>query len=328
MSEKSTMESELIETPYLVLEVSNRESSYPHDVLIQKIASMINVQIMLNNEDIPFVQFNGYESLGNKKKIFLYGRSGCGKSRAMLELIREALSTTSSYYDKIYIINPRNAAGQDLASTNVRSLTTRFTHRDLVLWDNFPDQLIRRDFETAIRALELISSRETACTIISLKPEYLEPYRGISNFVHELYGIELTYDKEKIREMTRSHGSTMNQFKNLYHNYIESQLDDISKALWKKEPFPIAVLDFYAELQKRLELSSQVDALHVANELSNLSEYYERQFRFINEHRKNDAHFLFTIKLSYEIELPRTAEYVADLQRKIFGTEPPSDPFP
>jgi hypothetical protein len=320
------LESELIEISYLVLEAPNRESSYPHDTLIQKIASMINVQTMLNNEEIPFIPFNGYESVEDKKKIFLYGRSGCGKSRAMLELIRDALSTSS--YDKIYIINPRNNAGQGSANTSLRNLITKITHRDLVLWDNFPDPLIRRDFETALRALEVVSSRETGCSIISLKPEYLEPYRGIGSFLHEFYGMELTYDKEKIMEMIRSRGSTMNQFKNLYHNHVESRLDDISKTLWKKEPFPTAVLGFYVELQKRREMSRKVDAIQVANELSNLSEYYDRQFRFINEHRKNDAHFLFTIKLSYEIELPRTAEYITNLQRKIFGTEPPSDPFP
>jgi hypothetical protein len=314
------LESEPIEVPYLVLSVSE---SNPSENL-QKIANMINVQVKLNGEEIPFVPFNRYESLTNKKKIFLYGRSGCGKSRSILELVRKNLGTC----DKIYIINPRNTTSENSKIANLRSLVATFTPNDLVIWDNFPDQLIKRDFATALKALEIVSSRETNRTIISLKPDYLEPYRSIEGYVPELHSVELSYNKEKIKDLLKLQGNGMNQFKSFYRNYIENDLDDVAEKLWGKEPFPITVLDFYAELHKRAEQPRQLNAIRLADELSKFTEYYENQFKFINEHRKNDAHFLFTIKICYELDLPRSAEYVTDLQRKIFGTEPPSDPFP
>jgi hypothetical protein len=40
--------------------------------------------------------------------------------------------------------------------------------------DNFPDGIIQRDIASAIRVLEIVSSRKTMKLLVALKPNYLE----------------------------------------------------------------------------------------------------------------------------------------------------------
>ena len=66
----------------------------------------------------------------------------------------------------------------------------------------------------------------------------------------------------------------------------------------------------------------------VAEKMMNHIEYYEYQFDQIidSEERQNDVHFLYTLKLFYEIGLDRTVNHVEKLQNGIFGTYPPTEP--
>src|SRR3954464_6949025 len=56
---------------------------------VQKIATAINVQFTESSQqDLPFVPFKEFQSLLREQKVFLFGPSGSGKSRTIIELIR------------------------------------------------------------------------------------------------------------------------------------------------------------------------------------------------------------------------------------------------
>src|ERR687886_11957 len=98
---------------------------------VQKIATAINVQFTESSQqDLPFVPFKEFKSLLREQKVFLFGPSGCGKSRTIIELVRNNGryndhdneengvdnsndSSGDNNYEKIFIINPPNPAGQD-----------------------------------------------------------------------------------------------------------------------------------------------------------------------------------------------------------------------
>src|SRR5215212_2700931 len=64
------------------------------DELIQKIATSINVQLALEqeNQKIPFIPFNGFDNVQHDDKLFIYGPSGCGKSRGIFEIIKRIIT--------------------------------------------------------------------------------------------------------------------------------------------------------------------------------------------------------------------------------------------
>src|ERR687886_1467846 len=98
---------------------------------VQKIATAINVQFTeSSHRDLPFVPFKEFQNLLREQKVFLFGPSGCGKSRTIIELVRNNGryndhdneengvdnsndSSGDNNYEKIFIINPPNPAGQD-----------------------------------------------------------------------------------------------------------------------------------------------------------------------------------------------------------------------
>jgi hypothetical protein len=123
-----------------------------------------------------FVAFNGYDDAICQKKIFVYGPSGCGKSRSLFEFITSRVKD----YDKLYIINPRNAVGNKIERGTILQVITESSEKSAIIWDNFPDDLVRRDIESVVRVLEVLTSRDSDI-VVTLKPRYLELYRGISN---------------------------------------------------------------------------------------------------------------------------------------------------
>jgi ABC-type transport system involved in cytochrome bd biosynthesis fused ATPase/permease subunit len=80
-------EVEPIEVSYAVLSVDPANSNI--EEVLQKIAAIINVQLIFEGEHLPFVPFDGFDRVRREDKVLLYGRSGCGKSRGMYEIIRE-----------------------------------------------------------------------------------------------------------------------------------------------------------------------------------------------------------------------------------------------
>ena len=123
---------------------------------VQKVATVINVQFSEESSNqLPFVPFKEFENLLREEKVFLFGPSGCGKSRTIIELLR----SKNASYDRIFVINPSNPARLDSGRENILTLSEQFGGNDVVIWDNFPEGLVKRDLENAFGALEIINSR-------------------------------------------------------------------------------------------------------------------------------------------------------------------------
>jgi hypothetical protein len=336
--EKATAraEAEPIEVSYAVFSVDPANSNI--EELLQKIAAIINVQLTFEREHLPFVPFNGFDRARREDKVLLYGRSGCGKSRGMYEIFREKVGHCKT----IYIINPRNPVANESGRTNLVLLAEKFGQEDLVLWDNFPDDLVKRDLGTAIKALQMISTRNTRNLVVTLKPRYLEMYsklyHNIYESVPELSPHEVTFNVDNFGQILVQYGATVKQFRGLYDLEIAKNTHLISKILWQKDPIPITILAFYKELlsRQRAELSSssssssssQPNIVAEAKKLLPATDYYENQFRILSdsEERRSDKDFLYTLKLCHELGINTTDHVVKYMQEKIFGSSPPREP--
>jgi GTPase SAR1 family protein len=215
---------------------------------LQKIATAINVQLkLLDGTEIPFIPFNEFDNSSREDKVYLYGPSGSGKSRSIFEIIKSKVTMI----DRIYIVNPRTViAGTESGRIDLYELIDRFTENDAILWDNFPDDLVKKDIESGRKALEVISSKNVKNLLVALKPKYLESYRDIVTDIFELYEHNVKYDKEKIKNIVKTYGTNI-RFRDLFGRYITKDLDKISKILWEKEPTPLTVLDYYKELSNK-----------------------------------------------------------------------------
>lgn len=317
---------EIFWVSYTVLEVNQGDNL--EDVL-QKFATIINVQLTLQEDQkFPFVPFNGFENAKKSSKVFLYGPSGCGKSKAIFEIIRERIARIK----RIYIINPRQTLGGESGRTALSNLLNKVGPEDAVVWDNFPDDLVKRDIKSATRVLELVSSRDLNNLLVALKPRYLEIYREITDAVPEFHSAEISYDKGRFKKIIQEYGAQISQFHRLYEGNIASRIEGVSRALWRKEPIPITILDYYRELSGKEEQGdnkNSVNAVAEAEKLLRAGDYYESQFAFIAraDERREDAEFLYTLKLCYEAGLGRTFGRIEKLQKGIFGSLPPRDPL-
>jgi hypothetical protein len=330
--EKATViiQAEPIEVSYAVLSVDPARSNI--EELLEKIAAIINVQLTLDGEHLPFVPFNGFDQARREDKILLYGRSGCGKSRSMYEIIREKIGHCKT----IYIINPRNLIVNESGRTNLMFLAEKLSQEDLVLWDNFPDDLVKRDLGTAVKTLQMISTKNIRNLVVALKPRYLEIYsklyQNIYESVPELSPHEVTFSVDNFGKVLVEYGATVKKFRELYDLEIAKNTDLISRILWQKDPIPITILAFYKELSNRemAELSSSPrwDIVAEAKKLLPATDYYENQFRILSDsdERRSDKEFLYTLKLCYELGINTTDQVVMFMQEKIFGSSPLRQP--
>ncbi|HEU4984333.1 MAG TPA: hypothetical protein VFT58_01725, partial [Nitrososphaera sp.] len=298
--------------------------------VLQKFATIINVQLtMQEGQKFPFIPFNGFESAKKSSKVFLYGPSGCGKSKAIFEIIRERIARIK----RIYIINPRQTLGGESGRMSLFNLLSKAGHEDAVVWDNFPDDLVKRDVKSATGVLELVSSRDLNDLLIALKPRYMEIYREITrdDAVPEFHNVEISYDKDRFKKIMQEYGAQLSQFNRVYQGHVASRIEGVSQALWKKEPIPIAILDYYRELAGKEEGAGKksINAVAEAEKLLRAGDYYESQFDFVThaKERREDAEFLYTLKLCYEAGLGRTFGLIEKLQKGIFGSLPPRDPL-
>src|SRR5919197_2460349 len=324
-------EAEPTEVSYTVLSVEPDTSNVAE--LLQKIAAIINVQLTFEGEHLPFVPFNGFDRVRREDKVLLYGRSGCGKSRGMYEIIRQKIDHCKT----IYIINPHNPITNESGRTNLFLLAEKVGQEDLILWDNFPDDLVKRDLGAAIKALQMISARNIGNLVVALKPRYLEVYsklyRNIYESVPELSPHEVTFNVDNFGQILAQYGATVEQFRELYDLEIAKNRELISKILWQKDPIPITILAFYKELLSRQRAEPSSSSPHnivaEANKLLPATDYYENQFKILSdsEERRSDKDFLYTLKLCYELGINTTDQVVKYLQEKIFGSPVPREPL-
>lgn len=296
---------------------------------VQKVATAINVQFTDSSEQLPFVPFKEFENLLREEKIFLFGPSGCGKSRTIIELLRSKKGS----YDRIFIINPSNPAGLDTSRESISTFSQQFSRKDLVIWDNFPEGLVKRDLENAFGALEIVNSRSVQNLFISLKPTYLEMYRGLTIGIPDIYTHEITCDLATMKALIKAYGMHVEQYRKVFEKYISPNIDTIARVLWQKQPLSLTVVDYYKALVGKTMDQSQatVDSskcLLVAEEWLPVYDYFERQFEVMKNirGREEDVDFLFVLRFCYEAGFSRTQTSIARLQKAIFGSSAPAEP--
>src|SRR5215469_10159437 len=318
--------------PFEISYTMIRSGQVPIEGILQELATAINVQLSRHEQQFPFVSPDNFErSTTYADKILFFGTSGCGKSRGIFEVIKD----NTKSFEKIYIINPRNPVGEESGRVELCELVNRFEENDIIVWDNFPDDLVKRDIDNAQTVLELISSKNVRKLLIALKPKYLELYRGILDKPPEIYAHEIIYNKNNIKDIVKLYGTTLVQFSEVYEKYIAKELNKISNILWQKEPTPLTVIDYFKELndkrakavieEKEREQQQPkiiINAIQEAEKLLRRTEYYEHQFGFIanSKKRQSEAEFLYTLKLCYELGLNRTASTIEQLQSGIFNS--------
>jgi hypothetical protein len=322
---------------------------------VQKIATAINVQFTEASNQLPFVPFREFQNLLREEKVFLFGPSGCGKSRTIIELLR----SKNASYDRIFVINPSNPARLDSGRENISTLSEEFGRNDLVIWDNFPEGLVKRDLENAFGALEIVNSRSVQNLYIALKPTYLEMYRGLTTGMPDIYAHEITCDLETMKALIKAYGRDVEQYREIFEKYVSANIDTITRVLWQKQPLSLTVVQYYKALVGKTNLSqcdecgkvfhsldkyvehykhfhprsidATVDsskAILVAQKCSPVYDYFERQFEVMkNIHgRKQDVDFLYALRFCYEAGFDRTHTSIAFLQEGIFGSTTPQEP--
>ena len=160
MEKAPLKEAEPIEVSYTLLGASQQ---HPSDVL-QKVVAAINVQLALENgQDLPFIAPNDFDIAKHQDKLFIYGQSGSGKSRCLFELLKDKLNDV----ENIFIINPRQTIGDESGRIKIHELANRLNQKDIVVWDNFPDDLLKRDIENGMKALEIISVKDIMSLLVA-----------------------------------------------------------------------------------------------------------------------------------------------------------------
>src|SRR5215469_9477824 len=326
-------ESKEIKVPYTVL----------HSNDISKVAFAINVQLTLNDvneqhstqSSLPFVFPNDFDYVKDRDNLFIYGPSGCGKSRTIVEIFSRL--SDAGGIEKIYVVNPRNAIGVESGLISLYDLVNKLGEKDVVIWDNFPDGIIQRDLASAVRVLEIVSSRRTMRLLVSLNPKYLESYAElVTSIMPGFSTYYVKYDRRKIRNILKSYGTSSSPQYRKYENYITQEIDTTSQILWQKDPTPLTVLDYYNDLGSKEKeiLPSKVEeisirgnrtyklnAVAIAEKLPACTQYYSQQFELLNSsvNRQSDVQFLVALKLCYEIGLERSIDLVRKIHKGIFG---------
>ena len=324
-----TSKSELIEVSYLIIDSKDKDSIAE---TLESFATSINVQYKEDGIELPYVPFPNFEKANAATKLILYGPSGCGKSKTIFEIIRRRIPNLS----RIIVINPRQIVGERSGRMNLAELLRSIDkEKDAVVWDNFPDDLIRRDVKSALYVLEMISSLELTHLLLALKPKYLELYSNIVQSIPEFEPIQIGYDLGTFRNILRSLGLETNRYTDAHYKYVNNDLERISRILWQKEPLPLTILDYYRVLSapgsdqyNETAVSSHI-GISVAEKLPRRTAYYEEQFKFISfsDSRLASIEFLYTLKLCYDLGLARSPEALEKLQQGIFRSNPPREPL-
>ena len=222
-------------------------------------------------------------------------------------------------YEKIFIINPRKAVEKNSGVVTLSQLTQECGARDALIWDNYPNdrrmaydspnkiEAVKNDYQYIRDILWLITSINLKNLFVALNPNYLELYRNLADTNPDIYTKEIIYDKNKIKDILVKYGECIYSFQSIYRKHIENDIESISRSLWERQPTPSAVLLFYNTLLTgALQQSKYFSAIDFAKEFELPEAHYDIQFRLINSQRHNEADFLLSLKLSYELGVERT----------------------
>jgi GTPase SAR1 family protein len=321
------------EVSYIILEINHSDIQ----ATLSKLNAEINVRIdsetsqnrQLLQDQLPFVPFAGFENLKNKNKILLFGRSGSGKSRSLIELVKARLQETTSNIQKIYVINPVGNI-MNISRATVSQIVNQIMDHDLIVWDNFPDDMnLAVDVKYGLHALATVSSARVKSLIATLNPTLLEKYRSRIEGINDYLNMQdVRYGQNEIKSIIENYGNDLTQFKALFDQYIKDSIDEISQILFNNEPTPFAVIIFLESLKKHYHENPQgaVDVIKHAKNFPTVSTYYEQQFEKILNSRSNDADFLYALKFCSDLRLPRTLDNISHIQKILLGSESPDEP--
>lgn len=315
-------------------EQADRDSTIPFIMLendksveiLEKIATVINVQLKEGDSFIPFVPFENFDSLLVKPKIYFYGESGCGKSRTIYEIVKNNIKN----FKKIYIINPQNDLGMNVETSTPADIVNKIERDDLIIWDKFPEGIIQeQNIESGYDALAKVSSSKVKNLLVALSPELLHLYVDEPFKIHQLHKHEIKYDYKIITKILRTYGKNIQSFDPAYKIVKITDIENIAKILWDVDPTPLTVFDYYGRLIDviRSRDDTVIDPMEIAKNSLSDAEHYLNQFTSMSEmaERRIEIEFLFALKLSYELGLGRTPEQIAHLQEKLFQTNISTD---
>lgn len=146
-----SQQSVLTDTKVSYIEFDVKSTIY--DEILDRIASLINVKLKEDYHDvIPFIFPNNFNEWRHKTKLLLYGKSGCGKSRTIFEIVKSNLKN----FGKIYILNPQ---GHEKKLIAISELIRNVKENDAIIWDNFPIGLEEAGLiEKGLEALSRVQS--------------------------------------------------------------------------------------------------------------------------------------------------------------------------
>jgi hypothetical protein len=121
---------------YSLIEECNRKDI---NQIQLEISDAIDLTLYEEQQECPFIKPNRFEDLGKKNKLLLYGRSGLGKSRTIIELLKDKIK--DSQIVNLFIINPVRSVGERSAESSISQLVRQVSEKDAILWDNFPEGL-------------------------------------------------------------------------------------------------------------------------------------------------------------------------------------------
>lgn len=293
----------------------------------------IDVEVSENSlgriNPLPFIPFPDFNKVFKENKIFFFGKSGCGKSRAIIEFVKAKLSQNSKI-NNIYLINPRSETKNSWRNT-LDELISKVNVQDLIIWDNFPDDLNGAVFlQKGLVALAKISSARTKNMILSLNPKLLEKYRmGINTVWDYFKSLEIIYKKNDIRSMLKKYGE-LDTFQPLFETLIKDNIDKISEILYHKEPSPFIVIQYYRILHQEFKKENYEyddgQAIEHALRMQPMDEYYSNQIPHLEQDRKAEADFLYTVKFCYELGWDRRLADIKNMQKILFDSDSPQEP--
>lgn len=310
-----------LEVSYTVIDLNGKPAVEVYELL----SKLLNVQNQINRQEIPFIIPERLEHLYENSLLFLHGRSGIGKSRTLHEVTKKLMNEKKT----IYVINPYSVSNSYIRYEGLWSILSRIGPDDVLVWDNFPNGLLQRNPETGRSSLDLIGSRKVNA-IISLSPLFPENYVNFVEMIPDIHIHKIEFSSREIKQLIEAYGLKLNPFREIYKNHIEQNLEQISEILWKKEPSPLLVLEYYKQvLNTSNKLSDPSQAIKIAENLETPGEYFVKQFKYLKKssENKNDIHFLYTLKFCYQLGISRELSRLDTIQKNLFGTTYPLEPL-
>lgn len=298
------------------------------EMLMEHIAHLTNTILKIESQNIPFVfpsqipdEWNNNTS-NNYSKSLILGAEGAGKSRLIYEYIRSRIDL----YDEVWILNPSGKIdGVDFGEISVYDLVTKLiTPRSLIIWTDFPDPLLSgENVESGLSILQQISSARVKNILIEVKSIYSTLYSNIETKLMNLKPIFVEYSLDDIKLLIKEYGSNISDYQPVYQSLISKLIDNIADLLYNKHAVPATIKFYYEQLIEDQSLYPL--PLEIASKLPSLTDHYSSALNIISDEKPELLHFLFVLKLCYELRINRTIPKLRSLQKQVFGTETPTN---